>query len=79
MRVRRLSLIFEGVTDAAYGLNQLVVETVIDLPAQVADVDVDRLESPRKSLPHTPLKSSSRVCTLLRCSKRYSSSAYSLA
>jgi hypothetical protein len=34
MRVRRLSLIFKGVTDAAYGLNQLVVEAVVDLPAQ---------------------------------------------
>ena len=43
MRVRSDTLIFESVTDAAYGLNQFVVETVIDLAAQIANVHVDQV------------------------------------
>src|SRR5665213_2814940 len=47
------SLFFERVPDAAHGLDELVIERVVDLAAQVADVDVDQVRVAEKvAAPH---------------------------
>ena len=71
--------IFDRVADAAYGRDELVVEAVVDLAAQVADVDVDQVGIAQKIAPPDAVEELVARVDLVAVQSRYSSSAYSLA